>query len=816
MRKALALAAILFAVPALAGSRNIDIAKAGARAGGGRDNAPVIQKAIDRLSLSGGGTVTVPAGEFLTGPIELKSGVELHLEMGAKLTGIADKAAYGKAHMVVDGETSEFSSLIYAYGQKDIAITGLGTIDGQGGHEAFRTKEDPGGRPMIILFRECTNVVVKDVRLENSAHWVQYYTGCKGVRVSGVKVRSHCNYNNDGIDIESSDFVVDNCIFDCEDDAICLKGLKLCENVSVTNCVAASNCNAIKLGTASVYGYRNVTISNITVRAASEDNFRHWSTKIPGVTAPVTVISGIAVEVVDGGIAENINISNVSMRDVQTPIFIRMGRRSESSLPGGSRMNGIHISGVTAVSESMMSSSITGVPGLYPENIYLSDIDITSPGGGTADMAGIEVPEAEKSYPENRKLGHTLPASGLYIRHARNVFLSNVNFHFRSPEARPLVVTDDCSNVVAPSSAGMEQVSVKMFGARGDGVTDDTEAIQRAIDYLDARGGGKLYFPYTAKGYLLSSPGREYSRDGRLVRAQLVLPSTNSNIQFEGEMPCKLLYTYQVRPPESVAQNFEPTKFGTQGMPNTCLHSTWDAPEVRDSLERPWAVLAAPEGDSCDGRFSMTCFSMKNLEIRVHLDTSRMYPTTSAAFLKNVSRLIVEDSQFCLDEQVGDTELSKSLQPNPCHTIGLHTSGNQNDDQILRNVAVQGFRYGFVLGEHICADYLYVHNCEEAIVFHDATHMSTIGHIVAQHNRIILSTTRGKMFGNTPAKVYLTIGVLNFEGGQTVPSPPEVSKLVYGVYDPDNRLRGSIRWHEPWGLGVFPVYGAGRFDIKKF
>lgn len=364
-------------------------------------------------------------------------------------------------------------------------------------------------------------------------------------------------------------------------------------------------------------------------------------------------------------------------------------------------------------------------------------------------------------------------------------------------------------------AARLGQVNVLLFGAKGDGITDDTDAIQRAIDYLDSRGGGKLYFPYTEHGYLLSSPAKEFASNGRLVRAQLVLPPGHSNIQFEGEMPCKLLYTYQVRPLESAKQHYNPTQFGTMGMPNTCLHSTWDAPEVRDSLERPWAVLAAPEGDSCDGRFSLSMFSMKNLEIRAHLDTSRMYPTTSAAFLKNVSRIVIEDSQFCLDEQIGDTVKEKSLQHNPCHTIGLHTSGNQNDDQILRNVAVQGFRYGFVLGEHICADYLYAHNCEEAVVFHDATHLSTIGHIVAQHNRVILSTTRGKMFGNNPDKVNVIIEALNFEGGQTVQSPPEVSKLVYGVFDPENRLRGSVKWHEPWGLGVFPVCGAGNFNIER-
>lgn len=449
MKKLFILAAMLLALPAFAGSRYIDITKAGAKESL-KDNAPMIQKAIDKVSAAGGGTVVVPAGEYVTGPLELKSGVELHLEMGAKLLGYPDTTAYRKAHIVANGKKSKDSALIYAYQQSNIAVTGLGTIDGQGGHVAFKTKVDPGNRPMIFLFRDCKNVIIKDITLQNSAHWTQLYTECQGVRVSGIKVYSHCNYNNDGIDIESSDVVVTNCMFDCEDDAICLKALpeKICENITVSNCVTATNCNAIKLGTASIGGWKNVSISNITVHRASEDNFRRWQTKLTGITAPVTVISGIAVEVVDGGIAENINISNVAMTDVQTPIFIRMARRHESSRPEGSHMKGITISNVTAVSESMMSSSITGVPGLYPENIYLSNIDITAPGGGTAEDALREVPEAEDSYPENRKLGQVLPAGGLYIRHAKNVYLSNVRFHFRKPDARPLIITDDCTNVV--------------------------------------------------------------------------------------------------------------------------------------------------------------------------------------------------------------------------------------------------------------------------------------------------------------------------------------------------------------------------------
>lgn len=358
-------------------------------------------------------------------------------------------------------------------------------------------------------------------------------------------------------------------------------------------------------------------------------------------------------------------------------------------------------------------------------------------------------------------------------------------------------------------------LNVYMFGAKGDGVTDDTEAIQRGIDFLAARGGGKLYFPFTPNGYLLASPAKEYASDGRLVRAQLVLPPDNFNILLEGEMPCKLLYSYQVRLPESVKDNFSPTTFGMP-ITNTCLHSTWDAPEVTDPEERPWSVIAAPEGDSCAGRFSMSSFSMRNLEIRVHLNKDKMYPTTSGAFLKNISRINIQDCQFCLDDNVGDTNLGKYLLENPCHTVGLHTSGDQNDNQVIRNVAVQGFRYGFVLGEHVVADYLYVHNCEEGIVFHDATHLSVINHIVAQHNRVILSTSRGMLFGNKPARVNLIVNSLNFEGGQTVPLPPMVSKLVYGIYDPDDRLHGSITWHEPWGANVFPVEGASHFKVERF
>ena len=281
-------------------------------------------------------------------------------------------------------------------------------------------------------------------------------------------------------------------------------------------------------------------------------------------------------------------------------------------------------------------------------------------------------------------------------------------------------------------------INVMDFGAKGDGITDDTAAIQLAINYASERGGGRILFPYTKGGYRLASPGIE-EYNGHKVRAQLIIPpENNANIFFEGEMPCKMLYSYQVRPLSSVKHNFVPTTFGTQSINNTRLFSDWEAPEIHDPTERPWAIIAAPEGNSGKGHFSLSQFSMANLEFRVHMNTDKMYPTQSAANFQNISRVSISDCQFCLNENVGDTIKEKELQENPCHTVGLMMSGDQNDDNVLRNVAVQGFKYGFVLGEQIVAEYLYAHNCEEAVVFHDASHMSVINHIQAQHNRRII------------------------------------------------------------------------------
>ena len=207
-------------------------------------------------------------------------------------------------------------------------------------------------------------------------------------------------------------------------------------------------------------------------------------------------------------------------------------------------------------------------------------------------------------------------------------------------------------------------------------------------------------------------------------------------------------------------------------------------------------------------------FSIANLDFRVPMRHDKMYPTQSAVNLQNISRVHVSDSQFALSENVGDTFLGKELLHNPCHTAGLILSGDQNDNNVIRNVAVQGFRYGIVAGEHVVADYLYIHNCEEGLTFHDCSHLSVINHIVAQHNAVIVSTTDIDLFGMPKGPCNVEIGTVNFECGTGL--PPEISQLKYGVRDVDGRLHGALKWHKPWGKQEFPAVCTDKFMIENF
>lgn len=222
-----------------------------------RNDGHPLQKAIDECHASGGGRVRVPPGEWQTKPIELKSGVELHLTDGAVLKFSTDPSDYPLVATRWEGvECINYAAMIRASGQSQIAVTGRGTIDGQASAQhwwdwnqksASPSKQQAGRerlfrlaaegvppaerrfgtgsylRPNLIQFQHCQQVLIEGVRLVRSPMWVIHPVLCQHVTVRGVEVNSH-GPNNDGCDPESCQWVcIENSTFDTGDDCIAIK-----------------------------------------------------------------------------------------------------------------------------------------------------------------------------------------------------------------------------------------------------------------------------------------------------------------------------------------------------------------------------------------------------------------------------------------------------------------------------------------------------------------------------------------------------------------------------------------------------------------
>lgn len=401
-------------------------------------NTEALQSAIDECSQNGGGVVTLPKGEYLTGSISLEKGVTLHLEKGATISGSRNPDDYP--------DKGRRKAVIFAENADDIAISGEGKINGNG--DAFLQGNNAPNRPTLVLFFDCKNVNVKGIKMTNAGFWTFRFVRCDGVDIRNVHVEAHANWNNDGFDIESKNVTISDCILDTDDDAICFKSEDpgfIVENITVTNCDVASNCNFIKFGTASAGGFRNVKVTNCKLHKCSRSNFQHWERRVPGVTNLITGIGGIALEVVDGGFMDNIHISDIEMEDVQTPVFIRMGSRQVSEK---SWLKDVLIENITASSVSFIASSITGVSGLRPENIVIRNVDFKLKGGGKASDTDMNVSEMEKAYPENRMFGVMLPAYGFYLRHADNIRFDNIKLSVKEGvEERHTIVADDVTGL---------------------------------------------------------------------------------------------------------------------------------------------------------------------------------------------------------------------------------------------------------------------------------------------------------------------------------------------------------------------------------
>lgn len=428
-----------------------DVLQYGADPSGRKLSTGPIQRAIDDLFKAGGGTVLLPSGTFLSGRIDLKSHVTLHLDEGCTLLGSASLQDYERP----DGAHAHERHLIFAVDAEDVAIAGSGRIDGQG--SAFWEPSDkppfpPGeqwravashdlkpkgsGRPSPMLyFLNCRGLRIEDVQIQNSPGRALNAFNCDNVLIQRISVKNPVNSpNTDGIDLTGCQHaVVANCTVETGDDAVCLKSLnpyggepRLTKDIRVTNCSLTTCCNGFKIGTESEGGFEDITFSNSTIQNGD-------------VPYKDRVISGIALEVVDGGWIDGVTVTGIQMQRTRAPIFIHMGVRQHLRENHGLR--NLHLQDIQA-SDALLASSITGLPGTYAHDISLSNIHVGTALPSRPDWVGQPVPEKPTQYPEAWMFG-MLPASGLFARHVRNLRLSRVSLNAASPEQRPTIIFDD-------------------------------------------------------------------------------------------------------------------------------------------------------------------------------------------------------------------------------------------------------------------------------------------------------------------------------------------------------------------------------------
>jgi polygalacturonase len=440
-----AAASLSFAEP---GTRIFNVVDFGAAGDGATMNTAAIQRAVDACAVQGG-TVLIPPGRFLTGSIELKSNVELYIQQGATLLGSTHLADYTEHTPALRSYNDAFlkHSLFYAERQSNIALRGEGVIDGQGGSFAVVSNEKPAkyrNRPFIIRFIDCTGITVEGLVLQNSAMWMQQYLACENVRIRGIRVYNHANKNNDMMDIDGcSNVVISDCIGDTDDDGITLKSTceRITQNVTITNCVLSSHCNALKTGTESTGGFKNIVVSNIVITPSKA------ATNISGAREGN---GGIALTLVDGGVMDGVSISNVVIDGPQVPLFVRLGNRaripySGAPVPHVGSVKNISLSNITARNVKSIGCSITGLPGHAVENISLNNIRITF-AGGVAQPPPQTPAEMETSYPESIMWGE-LPAYGFFIRHVKGFTVSGLHLSYEREDVRPALVIDDASEV---------------------------------------------------------------------------------------------------------------------------------------------------------------------------------------------------------------------------------------------------------------------------------------------------------------------------------------------------------------------------------
>jgi polygalacturonase len=415
---------------------NLSVVDFGAVPDGTTVNTAAIQKAIDTCSEKGGGSVTIPAGRFVTGTLQLKDGVTLSLAAQSFLIGSPNGDDYQNLDPFKsgsDGNEQMGYALIIGKDAKNVGLEGPGVVDGQGA--ALKKAEGHyDRRPFLVRWVRCTGVSVHNVTLTNSGAWTMNLFQSQNVVVNHVIIKSVGLGNNDGIDTDSSHHVqISDCDIDSGDDSICFKATSplACHDIQVDGCTIHSGEAGIKFGTESMGNFENITISNCHILKAR---------------------GGIKLYSVDGSQVHNIQISGVKMENTNLPIMVRLGARRKVFRPGDTQLpigdiDGVLIKDIEVKKCSNIGILVSGIPGHPVKNLVLENISLQLPGNGSKDEGNIVLEEKEAAYPEINMFGNKMPASGAFIRHVQNLRLKGCTLSWVHPDLRPALICQDGENI---------------------------------------------------------------------------------------------------------------------------------------------------------------------------------------------------------------------------------------------------------------------------------------------------------------------------------------------------------------------------------